>query len=138
MSAPSEPAQEETKAPIEPVETTADHKGAEADYNQTFEDGNPWDTTSAVDSYQSAFDRAVTAGQDLTAGDYLRQRHDDKQGGANRFTEFLGAGNTLAAHESNHASMNAINKADYEELNPPGLLNPSDLFDRYKGDIVSI
>ena len=74
----------------------------------------------------------------MTAGDYLRERTDDKKGGVNRFTDYLTDHNTLASHESNRASQNAINKAEYEELNPPGLLNPSDLYDRYKGDIDSI
>ena len=116
MSAPSKPAQQETAAPVEPEETTADHKGAEADYNQSFE------PTTAADSYQSAFDRAVTAGQDLTADEYLSQRPGNKQGNGNRFTEFLEEGNAPAS----------------EELSPPALLEPSSQNDRYEGDIASI
>ena len=128
----------ETKEPFEPVGKTDDHKTAEANYDKHFEDGNPWDTTSAVDSYKSAFDRATAAGQDMTAGDYLRQRADDKKGGVNRFTHYLTDHNTLASHESHRSSMNAIKKAEYEDLEPPALVDPGNLYDRYKGDIDSI
>ena len=115
-SAPSEPAQQETSAPVEQEETTADHKGAEADYSQSFE------PTTAAESYQSAFDRAVTAGKDITADEYLNQRPENKQGNGNRFTEFLDEGNAPAS----------------EELGPPALLEPSNQNDRYEGDIDSI
>ena len=71
----------------------------------------------------------------MTAGDYLRQRADDKKAGVGRFTDYLVDKNTLAAHESHQASMNAIDKAGYHELNPPTLIDPGDLYDRYKGDI---
>ena len=128
----------ETKEPFEPVGKSDDHKAAEENYDKHFEDGNPWDTTSAVDSYQSAFDRATAAGQDMTAGDYLRQRADDKKGGVNRFTHYLTDHNTLASHESHRSSMNAIKKAEYEDLEPPALVEPGNLYDRYKGDIDSI
>ena len=139
-SAPSEPEPDlpETKEPFEPVGKSDDHKTAEENYDQHFENGNPWDTTSAVDSYQSAFDRAVSAGQDLTAGDYLRQRTDDKKGGVNRFTHYLTDHNTLASHESHRASMNGIKKAEYEGLNPPALIDPGNSYDKYKKDIDSI
>ena len=131
-------AEEPPKEPFEPVGKTDDHKTAEENYDKNFEDGNPWDTTSAVDSYQSAFDRAVAAGNDMTAGDYLRQRTDDKKGGVNRFTNYLTDHNTLASHESHRASMNAIKKAEYEGLEPPALVDPGDLYNKYKGDIDSI
>ena len=135
-----EPNQEEpeTKEPFEPVGKSDDHKAAEENYDKHFEDGNPWDTTSAVDSYQSAFDRVTSAGKEMNAGEYLRQRADDKKGGVNRFTHYLTDHNTLASHESHRASMNAIKKAKYEGLEPPALVDPGDLYDKYKGDIDSI
>ena len=128
----------ETKEPFEPVGKTDDHKTAEENYDKHFEDGNPWDTTNAVDSYQSAFDRATAAGQDMTAGDYLRQRADDKKGGVNRFTNYLTDHNTLASHESHRSAMNAIKKAGHVGLEPPALIDPGDLYNKYKGDIDSI
>ena len=128
----------ETKEPFEPVGKSDDHKAAEENYDKHFEDGNPWDTTGAVDSYQSAFDRVTSAGKEMNAGEYLRQRADDKKGGVNRFTHYLTDHNTLASHESHRASMNAIKKAKYEGLEPPALVDPGDLYDKYKGDIDSI
>ena len=95
-------------------------------------------SSSAVDSYTSAFDRAVAAGRDMTAGDYLRQRSDDKKSGVGRFTHFLRDSNTLAAHEGNRAAGTAIKRAEYEQLDPPQLIDPGDLYDRYKGDIDDI
>ena len=129
----------EEKGEFEPVGKSDDHKTAEENYDKHFDgDGNPWDTTSAVDSYQTAFDRATAAGKELTAGDYLRQRADDKKGGVNRFNHYLTDHNTLASHESHRGSMNAIKKAKHEGLEPPSLIDPGDLYDRYKGDIDSI
>ena len=139
-AAKQEKATEETaKEPFDPVGKSDDHKAAEENYDKHFDgDSNPWDTTSAVDSYQSAFDRVTAAGKEMNAGEYLRQRADDKKGGVNRFNHYLTDHNTLAAHESHRASMNAIKKAGHVGLEPPALLDPGDLYDRYKGDIDSI
>ena len=126
------------KEPFEPVEKSEDHLEAEANYDKHFENGNPWDTTSAVDSYETAFARAAAGGRELTAGDYLRQRADDKKGGVGRFTHYLKDSNTLAAHEGNRAAKTAIKRAEYEGLNPPELIDPGDLYDKYKGDIDDI
>ena len=41
--------EEVQQEPFEPVGKTDDHKTAEENYDKHFEDGNPWDTTSAVD-----------------------------------------------------------------------------------------
>ena len=132
------PEQEAPKEPFEPVGKSDDHKTAEANYDKHFQNGNPWDTTSAVDSYQSAFDRVAAAGREMNAGEYLRQRADDKKGGVNRFTHYLTDHNTLASHESHRASMNAIKKAGHVGLEPPALIDPDDLYNKYKGDIDSI
>ena len=131
--------EEAEKEPFEPVGKSDDHKTAEENYDKHFDgDSNPWDTTSAVDSYQSAFDRVTAAGKEMNAGEYLRQRADDKKGGVNRFTHYLTDHNTLASHEGHRAAMNAIKKAGHVGLEPPALLDPGDLYDRYKDDIDSI
>lgn len=131
-------AAEEDEKEFEPVGKSEDHQLAEDNYDKHFEDGNPWDTTSATDSYQSAFDRVTNAGKEMTAGDYLRQRADDKKGGVNRFTHYLTDHNTLAAHESHRASMNAIKKAKHVGLEPPTLTDPGELYGKYKSDIDSV
>ena len=135
------PEEEEESAPEEPFEKIAkseDHLEAEANYDKHFENGNPWAATSAVDSYESAFKNATAAGRDMSAGDYLRQRADDKKGGVNRFIHYLKDSNTLAAHEGHHAAMNAIKKAGHVGLQPPELIDPGDLYDDYKKDIDKI
>ena len=128
----------ETKEPFQPVEKSEDHLEAEANYDKHFENGNPWDTTSAVQSYETAFARAAASGRELSAGDYLRQRADDKKGGVNRFTHFLKDSNTLGAHEGHRAAMNAIKRADHVGLQPPELIDPGDLYDKYKKDIDDV
>ena len=54
-SAPKEPFQER--------ERSDDHNHARDEYDKHFENGNLWDTTSAVDSYGKAFQRATAAGR---------------------------------------------------------------------------
>ena len=124
-------AAEEVKEPFQEEGKSDEHLAAESQASGNGQ-GN------AGDSYQSAFDRAVAAGRDISAGDYLRQRADDKKGGVNRFTAYLKDSNTLASHEGHHAAMNAIKKAEYEGLNPPELIDPGDLYDDYKKDIDKI
>ena len=123
---------EPAKEPFQEADKSDDHQAAEDNFTQ------PGATSSATDSYQSAFARAVAAGREMTAGDYLRQRADDKKAGVGRFTHFLKDSNTLAAHEGNRAAQTAIKRAEYEELDPPQLIDPGDLYDRYKGDIDDI
>ena len=116
-----------------------DHLAAEDDYKDNFKNGNPWAATSAVDSYQSAFDRAVAAGKDMTANDYLMTLADNKKKGVNRFIGYLGEKNRLAAEEQAYASVNFMDKAKHLNFKgPPTLNDPSEAYDKYKNDIDSI
>jgi len=116
-----------------------DHLAAEDAYQENFKNGNPWAATSAVDSYQTAFDRATAAGKSMTANDYLMQRADDKKGGVNRFIGYLGDKNRLANEEQNYASENFMDKAKHLDFQgPPELDDPYDTYSKYKSDIDSI
>ena len=116
-----------------------DHLAAEDDYKDNFKNGNPWAATSAVDSYQTAFNNAAAAGKKMTANDYLMQRADDKKGGVNRFIGYLGDKNTLANEEQNYAFENFMDKAKHLDFKgPPTLNDPSEAYDKYKNDIDSI
>ena len=122
----------EQKEPFQKLQKSEDHNKADAAASNSLKNND------AADNYRSAFDRAVNAGREMSASDFLQQRAADKKSGLSRFTHFLRDSNTLAAHESSHAGQNAIKRADYEELNPPELIDPGDLYDRYKGDIDDI
>ena len=141
-----------TQEPEEPPKTLddytdrakdEDHLAAEDAYKDNYKNGNPWEATSAVDSYQTAFDRAVAAGSKMTANDYLMQRSDDKKGtnggGVNRFIGYLGDKNTLANEEQDYAFKNFMDKAEHLDFKgPPTLDDPSEAYDKYKNDIDSI
>ena len=136
-----------TQEPEEPPKTLddytdrpkdEDHLGAEDAYKDNYKNGNPWEATSAVDSYQTAFDRAVAAGKDMTANDYLMQRSDDKKGGVNRFIGYLGDKNTLNNEEQNYSFENFMDKSEHLGFKPPTLNDPSESYDKYKNDIDSI
>ena len=134
---------EETEAPKTLDDYTdrpkdEDHLAAEDAYKENFKNGNPWAPTSAVDSYESAFNNAVAAGREMTALDYLNRRADDKKGGVNRFIDYLGDKNTLNNEEQNYAFSNFMDKAKHLDFKPPTLNDPSEFYEKYKNDIDSI
>ena len=129
---------EEDKEPFVPREKTEDHLAAEEAYNSHYNNGSPSASTSAVDSYNAAFDNATALGRDITASDYLMQRADDKKGGVNRFMGYLSDKNTLARHETQHAASNFIDKIVDIGIKPPELSDPYDLYKKYRSDILKI
>jgi hypothetical protein len=124
-----------TDDPYSPSEKSEEHLQAEADYG----DGDFPEMTSAADSYQSAFDKAVAAGREMDSGDYLRQRSDDKKSWVtNRFMPYLSNKNELGRHEQHHAASNAIDRAVEAGVEPPSLSDPMDIYDKMKEDIEDI
>jgi len=121
------------------IDKDEDFLKAEDAYQENFKNGNPWAATSAVDSYQTAFNNAAGAGRKMSANDYLMQRADDKKGGVNRFIGYLGDKNTLANEEQNYAFSNLMAKAKHLDFQgPPELDDPYDTYSKYKSDIDSI
>lgn len=121
--------------PYAPREKSEEHQAAEEAYG----DGAYPETTSATDSYNAAFNAAAEAGQELTAGDYLRQRSDDKKGWiTNRFMPWLDNKNELARYEQQHAASTAIDRAVEAGVEAPSLNDPMDMYDQMKDDIEDI
>jgi len=130
------PEEEEEKDPFQPRDKSEDHLQAEKDYLSHYEGGNPWAPSSAVESYNSAFNNAKEAGREMTAQDYLMQRADDKKSQvANRFMPYLADKNELARHEQHHAWSTALDRAIYNGVKPPELNDPYKIYEKYKKDL---
>lgn len=93
--------------------------------------------TSAQDSYDTAFNRTAEAGRDMEAGDYLRQRADDKREWVtDKYMPYLQTKNELSRHESNYASKNAIN--EMQDLEIADYSDPMDWYNKMKDDLEDV
>ena len=123
------------EGPVEPRQKSEEHIALEGEYGE----GAFPELTSATDSYNSAFKNATDAGREMTSGDYIRQRADDKRGWVtNRFMPHLSTKNELARHEQHHAASNAIDRIFAAGVEPPSLSDPMDIYDRMRDDIEDI
>ena len=126
---------EADQGPYEMSEKSDRHKELEDEYGE----GAFPAMSSAVDSYNTAFDNATAAGRDMSAGDMLRQRADDKKEWiTNRFMPYMSTKNELARHESHHAASNAIGRAAHVGMKLPELADAMKSYDRFKEDIENI
>ena len=112
-SQPEEPAVEEPEPAYEPVEE------------------QPQETeNSAEETYKGAFERAVEAGNDITANDYLMGAKE-QEGSRNRFMDMAQQGNPLPPAETNDA-------AQYDNVKPPELLDIAESNSNYNGDLNNL
>ena len=126
---------EADEGPYEMTEKSDRHKELENEYGE----GAFPAMSSAVDSYNTAFDAATAAGRDMSAGDMLRQRADDKKSWiTGKFMPYMSTKNELARHESHHAASNAIARAAHAGVEPPVLKNPMEDYDKFREDIENI
>lgn len=123
------------KEPYQTLEKSPEHIALQDEYG----DGAFPELSSAADSYDAAFNRATEAGREMSAGDYLRQRSDDKKRWiTNRFMPYMDTKNELARHEQHHAASNAISRAAAAGLKPPELGDPMEMYKRMREDIEDI
>lgn len=126
---------EADQGPYEMTEKSDRHKELENEYGE----GAFPAMSSAVDSYNTAFDAATAAGRDMSAGDMLRQRADDKKSWiTGQFMPYMSTKNELARHESHHAASNAIARAAEAGVKPPELGDPMESYEKFKEDIENI
>ena len=126
---------EADQGPYEMTEKSDRHKELENEYGE----GAFPAMSSAVDSYNTAFDAATAAGRDMSAGDMLRQRADDKKTWiTDKFMKFMGTKNELARHENYHAASNAIDRIFEAGVKAPELSDPMEYYEKFKRDIEDI
>ena len=112
-SKPEEPANEEADPAYEPVVE------------------QPQETENiAEETYKGAFERAVEAGNDITANDYLMGAKG-QEGSRNRFMDMAQQGNPLPEAETNDA-------AEYDNVRPPELLATAENNSNYYGDLNNL
>ena len=73
----------------------------------------------------------------MEAGDYLRQRADDKREWVtDKYMPYLQTKNELSRHESNYASKNAIN--EMQDLEIADYSDPMDWYNKMKDDLEDV
>lgn len=85
---------------------------------------------TAEETYKGAFERAVEAGNDITANDYLMGAKE-QEGSRNRFMDMAQQGNPLPPAETNDA-------AQYDNVKPPELLDIAESNSNYNGDLNNL
>ena len=126
---------EADQGPYEMTEKSDRHKELVGEYG----DGAFPPMSSAVNSYNQAFDAAAAAGRDMSAGDMLRYSAANKKAWiTGEFMPYMSTKNELARHESHHAASNAIDRAFAAGVKAPELSDPMEYYEKFKRDIEEI